>query len=106
MNVTSKTEIIPVVVGALGIVKSCVGCVVTWVLWVRGLRGSIFTWAAWVNFYMGCMGQIFLRGSNFFLSGSISFTWVQNFLRGSIFFCLSQLLFTRRDYFTILQLIV
>ena len=54
---TSKTEIIPVVVGALGTVKSCMGCVVTWVLWVRGLRGSIFTWAAWVKYF--CVGQTF-----------------------------------------------
>ena len=68
------------------------GSVVTWVAWV-----IIFTWVAkvkyifalvfvWVkNFYVG---PKFFRGSNFFF-----------------FFCVGQLLFTRRDYFTILQLI-
>ena len=94
---------------------------VTWVTWVRGLCGSTGPWVAWVkflcglrrlrgskyflhvlafyvgnNFYMGCVGQNFLRGS---LRESKVFAWVQNFSVG-------QVLFTGRDYFTILQLIV
>ena len=85
----------------------CVG------LLVRGLRGSNFyvgcvgyvgqniflhVLAFYVgnNFYVGCVGQNFLLGS---LRGSKVFAWVQNFLVG-------QVLFTGRDYFTILQLIV
>ena len=84
-----------------------VGCEVTWVTWVRGLRES--------NFNVGCVGyvdrNIFYVGQNFMWV--IIFTWVvwvkyifalvQNFC-GSNFFCVGQLLFTRRDYFTILQL--
>ena len=83
---------------------------------LRGLRGNVgyvgpwVAWVAWVNFlrwlsgyvgqdifYVGCVGQIwFCVGPKFF---AWVFAWVQNF-------CVSQLLFTRSDYFTILQLIV
>ena len=103
------------------ILLNCVGCVVTWVTCVRGLPGSVSEWVVWVKFLRGlprlrgskyllrgswCLRglrgskffvwiQIFLRGS---LRGSKFFTWVQNFFVG-------QLLFTRRDHFTILQLI-
>ena len=55
--------------------------------WERGLRGS--------NFYVGCVDQIFLHGSNFFcvdlcmgqhfLRGSKIFAWVNFFLRWSTF---------------------
>ena len=62
------------------------GSVVAWVTWVRDLCGSLGVWVAYVKFLRG------LRGSNIF-------AWVN-------FFCVGQLLFTRRDYFTILQLIV
>ena len=60
---------------------------VTWVTWARGSVGEwVKIFFTWVNMLRG------LCGSNIFL-------------RGSIFFCVGQLLFTRRDYFTILQLI-
>ena len=81
-----------------------------WVAWVRKLRGS--------NFYVGCVGYV---GHNFcvgsvgqiyfclglcvrqnILSMSKTFAWVFFFF----FFFVGQLLFTRWDYFTILQLIV
>ena len=48
---------------------------------MRGLRGS--------NSYVGCVGKIFLRGSNFYLRGSLRgskfFTWVQTFFVGHFF---------------------
>ena len=69
---------------------------------MRGLRRS--------NFYSGCVGEMFLRGSNFYLRGSLrgpkNFYVGPKFLCESTYFYVGQLLFTRRDYFTILQLIV
>ena len=50
------------------------------------------------NFYVGCVGHIYFGMGQTFLRGSKFFTWVQSF-------CVGQLLFTRRDYFTILLLI-
>ena len=59
----------------------CVG------LWVHGLYGS--------NFYVGCMGQIFLHRSNFCVCGSLrgskSFTWVENFCVGQFSFAMVNL---------------
>ena len=64
-----------------------VGCVVTWVTWVRGLRGSKF-YAGCVgyvgqsifyvghNFYVGCVGQIYFCVGQMFLRGSQFFAWV------------------------------
>ena len=93
-----------------------VGCVVTWVTWVSGcvgFVGQIFMCVAWVTWvkifftwliivtlvtwakYVFAWVKMFLRGS---FRGSKTFMWVQNF-------CVGQLLFTRPDYFTILQLI-
>ena len=54
------------------------GCVVCVGPWVRELRVS--------NLYVGCVGQIFFRGSN--LRGSKFFTWVQNFCVGQFLFAL------------------
>ena len=83
-----------------------VGCVVAWVTWVRGLRGS--------NFQMGWVGyagqNIFYLGHNFCV-GQMYFCvglWVgPKFLRRFFFFFLRGSAFcTRWDYFSILQLIV
>ena len=59
----------------------------------RGLRGNVGyvgAWFTWVHGCVGYVGQIFLRGSNFFLHGSLRaskfFTWVQNFWVGQFFF--------------------
>ena len=43
-----------------------VGCVVTRVTWVCGLRGSVGAWVEWVKFLRGLHG---LRGSKYFLCG-------------------------------------
>ena len=70
-----------------------VGCVVTWVTWVRGFGrcvgciGQIFTWVAWVKYF--CVGPIFICvdlcvGQNF-LRGSKIFARVNLFLRWSTF---------------------
>ena len=91
-----------------------VGCMGQIFTWVAGLHGSKYflhgsTFYVGDNFYvvcMGpiylCMGQIFFAWVQIFLCGSLRgskfFTWVQNF-------CDGQLLFTRRDCFTTLQLI-
>ena len=41
-----------------------VGCMITWIAWVRGLLGS--------NFYVGDVGQnIFYVGQNFFCFGQL-----------------------------------
>ena len=62
-------------------VTGYIGTLVAWVAWVnflrglRGLRGSKY-FLRGSTFYVGCVGQNFLRGS-------ISFTWVK-------IFCLSQ----------------
>ena len=74
--------------------------------------------------YVVCVGPLgawvrFLRGLsewNIFPCVQFFFAWVfalvkilyvgLKFLRRSTFFCVGQLLFTKRDYFTILQLIV
>ena len=74
-----------------------VGCVVTWVTWVRGLRGS--------NFYLGCVIQIFLRGSNFFCVGLCVgkniLPWVQKFYVGQFFLRWSTFIYyTRLFYYT------
>ena len=79
------------------------GYLVTWVAWVRGLRGSDFyvgcmsyvgqnTFYVGNNFYVGCLGQIyfcvdqiFFRGSKFFC---VDLCMGQNFLRGSKIFVL------------------
>ena len=59
---------------------NCVGCVVTWVMWDRGLRGPmgcvghIFTWVVWVAgveyifawVKIICVGQFFYVGHHFF----------------------------------------
>ena len=66
------------------------GCVVTWVTWVRGLGESVGAWVAWVKFLRGLRE---LHGSKYFLRGYhftwvIIFTWVawvQQFMLGSIF---------------------
>ena len=55
----------------------------TWVAWVTLV--IIFAWVAWVKYV---------------------FAWAQNFCVSQKIFCVGQLLYTRRDYFTILQLIV
>ena len=58
------------------------GCVVKWVTWVRGLRGS--------NYYVGCVGyegqNIFYVSHNFYVGcmGQIYFCVGQNFLRGPL----------------------
>ena len=53
------------------------GHVGAWVAWVRGLRGLRGS-----TFYLGCVGQIFLRGS---LRGSFLTIFIvgHNFLRES-----------------------
>ena len=43
-----------------------VGCVATWVTWVRGLRESV---CAWVNILRGLRGTKFLVSVNFFYVG-------------------------------------
>ena len=77
---------------------NCVGCMVTWVTWVRGLRGS--------NFYVGWVGYV---AQNIFYLGQIYFcvglTVVPKFLQ-FFFFFVDQPLFSKWDYFSILQLIV
>ena len=73
----------------------------------RGLSGNVGYVGAWVIFLRGLRG---LRGSKYFLRGQhstwvIYFTWiawVKYILRGSLRG--SKILFTRRDYFSILQL--
>ena len=68
----------------------------------RGLSGNVgyvCAWFAWVRGCVSCVGQIFAWVQFFF-------TWVKIFYVGHFFSCVSQLLFTSRDYFTILQLIV
>ena len=55
-----------------------VGCVVTWVTWVRLLRGSVGVWVALDNFYVGYVGQIYLF-----------FTWVKYTFIG----CVGQIYF-------------
>ena len=99
----------------------------TWVTWVRGLRrcvgcvGQFFTRELRVGyvsenifyvghkFYAGCVGQIYFCVSQVLLReslrGSKCFMWFKNFCVGQVFFCFGQLLFTRRDYFTVLQII-
>ena len=85
------------------------GCVVTWLTWVSGLRGS--------NFYVGCVGYVghnFCAGCVVQIYFCVGLCVRQNILRWSkifawvffIFFFVGQLLFTSWDYFTILQLIV
>ena len=81
-----------------------VGCMVTWVTWVRGLHGS--------NFYMGWVGYVgqkmFYLGHNFFVD-EIDFCvglYVGRKFFAVFFFPVNQPLFTRWDYFSILQLIV
>ena len=88
----------------------------------RGLRGNGITW---VKFLRGCVGYVgqknfsvdqhftWLREpSNIFLHESNFIAWVQNLLcgtklfGGSNFILRGSTFFTRRDYFTILQLIV
>ena len=98
----------------------------TWVAWVRGsvgYVGQIFTWVAWVTWvkmfftwviiftrvalvkYIFARAKVFCVGKNFFtfLRRSEIFAWVIII----IFFCecFGQLSFTRRNYFTIVQLI-
>ena len=57
------------------------------------------------NIYVDCIGQIYfcvgLSVGKKSSRGSKIFPWIKYFF----FFCVGQLLFTRRDYFTILQLI-
>ena len=81
-----------------------VGCVVTWVTWVHGLRGSNFQ-VGWV----GYAGQnIFYLGHNFCV-GQIYFCvglWVGPIFLRRIFFGGGSAFCTRWDYFSILQLIV
>ena len=66
--------------------RGSVGCMgkiftrVAWVTWV-----IMFAWVAWVKYF---------------------FVWAQNLCVSQIFFCVGQLLYVRRDCFTILQLIV
>ena len=81
-----------------------VGCMVTWVTWVSGMHGS--------NFYMGWVGYVgqkmFYLGHNFFVDEidfCVGLCVVHNFC-GFFFFFVNQPLFTRWDYFSILQLIV
>ena len=76
---------------------NCVGCMVTWVTWVRGLRGS--------NFYVGWMGYMahFLLGSNIILCGSYRRSKI---FAVFFFFFVDQPLFSKWNYFSILQLIV
>ena len=66
-----------------------VGCVLTWVTSVGGLRGSVGLWVAWVKFLRGLRG---LRRSKYFLRGPKSFCVGlcvgQVFLRGSNIFAL------------------
>ena len=71
-----------------------VGCVVTWIAWVkflcelRGLHCSKY-FLRGSSFYVGCVGQTFLRGSKIFCVGLFV---GQNFLRGSNNFCSGQFL--------------
>ena len=82
------------------------GCMVTWVTWVRGLHGS--------NFYMGWVGYVgqkmFYLDHNFFVDEidfCVGLYVGPKFLRFFCFlFCVNQPLFTRWEYFSILQLIV
>ena len=84
-----------------------VGCMVTWVTWLTGLHGS--------NFYMGWVGYVgqkmFYLGHNFFVDEidfCVGLCVVHNFcvFFFVFFFYVNQPLFTRWDYFSILQLIV
>ena len=91
---------------------NCVDCVVTWVTWVRELHGQIFRWVTWVKYFL--RGSTFYVGLNFCVGCMVKyiFAWIKlfcvgpTFLHGPFFFCVGQLLFPRRDYFTLLQLII
>ena len=70
-----------------------VGCMVTWVTWVRGLHGA--------NFYMGSVGYVgqkmFYLDHNFFVDEidfCVGLCVGPKFLR-FFFFCVNQPLFTR-----------
>ena len=87
-----------------------------WVAWHRGCVvcvSQIFTWIArvtWVKIFFKwviiftCVAWVkyIFVWVKFFCVSPDFFSWVKIVYVGPIFLCVGQLLFTRRDYFTIL----